>query len=141
MREALSEGHRLGLVGGSDTHEGQPGHDALTAVWAPRLSRDQVFEALHARRCYATSANRTIIELSNVTDGTAGFRILVAADGEIDRVEIVADGAVAHSVAPEHPRVAEFNWRPRANTRIRYCFVRVLLKDGNAAWSSPLWAP
>ncbi len=133
-REALARGHRLGFAGGSDTHEGQPGHDALTGVWLPELTRDAIFEALYNRQCYATSANRTIIEIERDGRAVSGR---VMADGELDRVELIAGGEVAHTVELTGPRVAEISWTAPAGTD--YCYVRVLLREAEAAWSSPVW--
>jgi hypothetical protein len=53
VRDFLRRGGRVGFVGGSDTHEGRP--DARTAVLASEPSREGIFEALRARRCYAVT--------------------------------------------------------------------------------------
>ncbi|UCD36745.1 MAG: DUF3604 domain-containing protein, partial [Fidelibacterota bacterium] len=59
-------GRKLGVIGSSDEHSGQPGrcHGGLAAVWAPELSREAIFDALRDRRCYATTGERILIDFS-----------------------------------------------------------------------------
>ncbi|MFP4057179.1 MAG: DUF3604 domain-containing protein [Candidatus Brocadiia bacterium] len=59
-------GQRLGVVASSDEHSGQGGrpHGGLAAVRAESLSRQAVFDALRARRCYATTGERILVEFS-----------------------------------------------------------------------------
>lgn len=146
VREVLGEGHRLGFVGGSDDHSGQPAASALTAVWAPRLSRRSVMEAMHGRSCYATSANRTIIRLSGdarmgTTVGAGRLRLTgsVAPDGELKRLEVVADGRPAELQVGRGRGVFDFSWTP-AGPPPEYGYIRVTLNDAEAAWSSPVWS-
>jgi hypothetical protein len=145
-REILTEGHHLGFVGGSDSHDGQPGSKAMTGVLATELTREGILTALYERRCYATSANRTVIEFS--ANGTpmgqrmeAGGQVtlegLVAGDGTIDQVEIVGNGQVVHTCPERHQQVIEFEWTP-PGTPAGYYYVRAILDDEGAAWSSPV---
>ncbi|MFQ5810110.1 MAG: Ig-like domain-containing protein, partial [Armatimonadota bacterium] len=145
-REILNEGHHLGFVGGSDSHDGQPGSKALTGVFAAELTRKAVLEAMYERHCYATSANRTLIEFS--ANGTpmgqrmeAGGKVtlegLVAGDGAIDRVEIINNGRVVHTQDELRGAVVRFTWTP-PGTPAGYYYVRVILDDQGAAWSSPI---
>ncbi|HEX2326955.1 MAG TPA: hypothetical protein VHQ00_16265 [Chloroflexota bacterium] len=73
FRESLARGYRMGVVGGSDSHDGRPGADtpgyqerryaqgALTALLAEDLTLAGVHEALRARRCYATTGARILL--------------------------------------------------------------------------------
>jgi len=73
VEEALRRGYRLGIIAGSDDHKGRPGashcgrsvwrnhRGGLTAVYARDLSREALFEALRARRCYGTSGARILV--------------------------------------------------------------------------------
>jgi hypothetical protein len=71
LEDALRQGYRVGVVANSDGHKGRPGashpgastfgaYGGLTCVLADALTRDAVFEALRARRCYAVSAAQRI---------------------------------------------------------------------------------
>jgi len=67
VSDALGRGYRLGFVGGGDTHNGRPAMRGVTGVLATELSREAVFEAIRARRCYATTSEH--IELDFRVNG------------------------------------------------------------------------
>jgi hypothetical protein len=76
LEDALRLGHRVGVVANSDGHKGRPGashpgaatfgaYGGLTCVLAESLTREAVFDALRARRCYGvSSAQRIHVELT-----------------------------------------------------------------------------
>ena len=69
VRTALARGYRLGFVGGTDNHSGWPtrkgdGFCGLTAIQAPALAWGELFRALHARRCYATTGARIVADVT-----------------------------------------------------------------------------
>lgn len=147
VREVLNSGCRLGFVGGSDNHDGRPGDNALTAVRVPELTRQALFQALADRRCYATSANRTLIEFKVNGAGSEKTReaspltffCSVAGDGPIDTVEIIGNGRTVHQYDPKGQRIAEFNWSPTP-AEPGYYYLRAFLNNGqDGAWSSPIW--
>ena len=73
--EALKREYRVGFIGGSDGYTGRPGaeypgrHDrryakgGLTALYAEELTLEGVFDALKARRCYATTGARILVDV------------------------------------------------------------------------------
>lgn len=74
VNDAFDLGYRVGIVANSDGHKGRPGAEApgasmfgsyggLTALRLDALSRDGVFEALRARRHYATTGSRPIMDV------------------------------------------------------------------------------
>jgi len=74
-REALSRGFRVGFVANSDGHKCDPGGaypgnskfstpGGLTCVLAESLDRASITDAIRARRCYATTNPRVLIDLS-----------------------------------------------------------------------------
>ncbi len=67
VADALARGHRLGFVGGGDTHNGRPAMRGVTGVLATELSREAIFDAIRARRCYATTSEK--IELDFRVNG------------------------------------------------------------------------
>ena len=80
LEEALERGCRVGFVAGSDDHKGRPGasypgaasfgvYGGLTCVLATELTRKGVWEALRARRCYATTGRRIDLDV-RAQDGT-----------------------------------------------------------------------
>ena len=76
LEEALQNRYTVGFVGGSDSHTGRPGTDApgfqprryaragLTGIYAAGLTLEAFFEALKARRCYATTGARIVMHVA-----------------------------------------------------------------------------
>ncbi|MBI3971240.1 MAG: DUF3604 domain-containing protein [Chloroflexi bacterium] len=75
LRESLERGYRMGFAGGSDSHDGRTGHDSpgyqerrfaksgLTGLYASELTLEAIHEALRARRCYATTGARILVDV------------------------------------------------------------------------------
>ncbi|MGQ9682875.1 MAG: DUF3604 domain-containing protein [Anaerolineae bacterium] len=115
LQEAVRRGRVLGLVGASGDPLGRPGLDCpgagelvdrsgLTCVWARDHSREALWEGLQARRCYATSGARILLEFN--ADGqpmgasyrsaqAPRFHLRVAGTAEIERIEIYRGDTVA----------------------------------------------
>ena len=75
LREALEKGYQVGFTAGSDDHKGRPGaappgsgsfgvYGGLTCIYATELTRDGLWEALKARRCYGTTGQRILLEVT-----------------------------------------------------------------------------
>ena len=104
VQEGLDRGCRFGLMASSDGHGGYPGNYlmGLTAVCAPELTREAVFEALRDRRCYGVTGDR--IKLDFGINGTAmggettgqqrEISFSVTGMDAIERVEVVKNGRV-----------------------------------------------
>jgi len=62
----LAHGHRVGAIASSDDHLGYPGayREGLAAIKARELSREAIFEALRARRCYAVTGDRIRLDFT-----------------------------------------------------------------------------
>jgi len=135
VREILNDGIRLGFVGGSDSHEGQAGNDAITGVFCSELTRESIIQGIYNKNCYATSSNRTLFD---VKEGSGGYSCQVAGDGNIDKVQVIYNGVVVYE--PEFSgRICEFDWSIPDN-KGGYFYIKVLMDDGEeAAWSGPIW--
>ncbi len=109
LLEALRRGLRVGVTGGSDGVEGRPGtshpgslrvrnvRGGLVAVHMPALTREALWAALHARRCYATTGERILLGVeadghpmgeAYAADGPPTLRIQVHGTNPLDAVEI-----------------------------------------------------
>ncbi|HET6454199.1 MAG TPA: DUF3604 domain-containing protein [Armatimonadota bacterium] len=75
IEDAFQMGYKVGFCAGSDDHKGRPGasypgrsffgwYGGLTCVYAKELTRGAIFEALRARRCYATTGQRMMLRVS-----------------------------------------------------------------------------
>ena len=71
-RDALARGYHLGFLGGSDSYTGRPGDDrpghqqrryskaGLTGIYCDGVTLEDFFEAMRARRVYATTGARIV---------------------------------------------------------------------------------
>ncbi|MFW6155216.1 MAG: DUF3604 domain-containing protein [Planctomycetota bacterium] len=149
--DALRLGYRFGFVGGGDVHDGRPGlalHDesypprdhtpypqGLTAAWIPRLTREDVFDAIVENQTYATTNSRIYLDVDDA-DGVLSIRtasedglrriVVVSGAGEMD-LKAPAPGARVAEVAVDVPALKDDDFR----------YVRVETTGGELAWSSP----
>ena len=79
-QDAWMRGLRLSTIAASDDHRSQPGkpHWGLAAVRAPELTREAIFDGLHARRTYGTTGQRILLDF-RVNDAPMGSEIALAA--------------------------------------------------------------
>jgi len=155
----LQQRVKLGIVGGSDTHDSRPANPypepgptrpaGLTGVWAERLDRPTLFAALAQRRCYATTGARILVGF-RVNDAWMGstararqhaFCAEVLGTAPLERLELVVNGQVAKTLpsSKEHAEWEESVPLPPRQHGTNYCYLRVWQRDGQRAWSSPVW--
>lgn len=161
LRTALARGFRIGFVGGSDNHHGwatrladSPDYCSLTAVQAPELTREAIFDAIKARRTYATTGARILLDFRLNGSHPMGsevrlsptekrvFTVSVKGTADIERIEIVSQGAVIAKLDPGGGRDFAATWtdpRPDCPPDDCYYYLRVRQADGHCAWSSPIW--
>src|SRR5262245_51833171 len=153
--DALRAGYKVGVVANSDGPKGRPGashpgasqfgaYGGLTCVLSEALTRDAVFAALKARRCYAvTAAQRIHIDLAvnGLPMGAEGeasgaVRIVSRAvgTGPIERIDVFRGLDVLHSVSPYTP--ASFDGSRRY--RIAWAGSRVRGRDRLTTWDGYL---
>lgn len=161
-RSALAKGLRLGFVGGTDNHRGHPGSrmdtmgginyrlrpvGGITAVLASECTREALWEALLARRTYATTCEQILLDftvngaiMGSATRPAAEFTIRanVVGTDAIAQIDVIRDGQEVFSVSGEGNET-ERAWRDCPPELPSYYYLRVFQKDGNAAWSSPVW--
>lgn len=108
---ALARGARFGFTASTDSHNGFPGAwgQGVTAALVKDVSREAVWEALHARRCYALTGDRIFLDftVNGALMGqeiTAEGELHVAYDvdcrDEIRCVELIVNNEVVHSATP-----------------------------------------
>lgn len=178
VQYGLSLGHRFGFIGSTDAHSGWGGNDTtrpdssrteimptrlrkhhgqpkipgggLAGVYATELTREGIWEALRAKRTFATTGERMVVAL----EGEGGFmgeavtaqgpiELNVRAEGTapIELVEILRDGEVMLS-EPGQPGSAEreITWTdPAPLPGEVWYYARVTQEDQEMAWTSPLW--
>ncbi|MEW5722865.1 MAG: CehA/McbA family metallohydrolase [Thermodesulfobacteriota bacterium] len=101
VSDALAKGLRYGLVGQSDSHLGMPGLyiqgktgyggiPGFTAVISHSPAPNDIYEAMRARRCYATDSRKIFLDF-RVNQNLMGSEITLSPTQEI-QIEIRAIG-------------------------------------------------
>lgn len=163
-RDALEKGAVMGCVGGSDVHSPHPGMDhasggnlrydnpGVVAVLSTENSREAIFDALKARRCYAANGVGMEVDLrvngavmGDVTEQPENGERLIYARAKgtaaIKKFDLVKNGRdyISEHVDGEDQE-AEFVLTDLEAERERdYYYVRLTQIDGRQAWSSPIW--
>lgn len=161
---ALARGYRFGFIGSGDSHSGMPGRSfpadrqwcvdarsGLACVYAPELTRAAIFDALRQRRCYATTGERMILEF-RVNDVPMGGELCIEGPNRERRLSVHVIGTEElaalkivrnNATLAEHPLNGGEAFHEYVDTDPAssgdWYFVRVTQKDGNTAWSSPVW--
>ena len=159
-RDAWAAGLELGTIAASDDHTARPGlpYWGLAAVWAERLDRESIFQALSNRQTYATTGQRIYLDF-RVNGGMPGTRVNAGGPPRIELevqgtdviawVELVAFGrgqrgySVVKRWTPGGPYLRESFTDTGYSDRSFY-YVRLRqrgLVEHRAvmAWSSPIW--
>lgn len=146
----------------SDQVQYSPG---LTAIIATDHTREALVQAISNRSCYATTGERIVLgfaiagakmgsELSTKTKPGLAFNRhitgYVSGTDTIAEIALIRNGKVVHTF---HPDSASFDFAFDDSEPIGkicfpakedkpafvYYYMRVIQKDGNIAWGSPIW--
>jgi len=159
LRDQLDAGLAFGFVGGSDghgllwhhgiAHRRDSHRTGITAVWLQELTRRGLFDALRARRCYATTGARIVVDLH--VDGAAmgaalprssSLQVDAFAEGtaQLRKAEIIrAHGVVTPLPVNGSSLRSKLNVPAASPGSVDYLYLRVEQVDDEVAWSSPLW--
>ena len=169
VRDALARGYRMGLIASADGHDGHPGNaqsphvkhhhqyhhlgSGWVAVLADELTRPAVFQALHDRRCYATTGVPIVLHFdvdghpmgSECPAPRPGHRpvahVKCAGSNGLDHVRLIKNGRVVLTAACHGEWACDIEWADPAldpqSPDVYY--ARVVQVDGESAWSSPVW--
>ena len=153
VRDALDRGYRLGFVGSSDSHDGHPGCPllegcGLVAIQTEELTREAVFEALRARRTYASNGPRIVLEarldeyaigavLPPAASRTLSIRVNAVAP--ISKIDLVRNGAIVETIDCERRRELRIERTVRDLASGDWLYLRIVQIDDGAAWSSPFF--
>ncbi len=146
LQDAWARGIVIGVIAAPD-HGGGYGK---AAVYAPELSRKAILEAIRARHTYGTTAAKILLEV-RVNGRLMGEKIPAAGGkpvrvevrascpGEIARVEVCRNNQFIYApeVTGKDCDITFVDNDPPAGPC--YYYVRVIQKDEEIAWSSPVW--
>jgi len=158
VRDALDLGYRLGFIGSGDSHDGHPGlahiesgHGGIAAVFSEDLTRDGLRRALVDRLAYATNGPRILLDVR--LNGHPMGRVIpahelgiearlvvdVIATAPLERIDLVRSGEILKSADGEDRSDVLLAYPVRELRAGEYLYVRVVQRDGGAAWSSPFF--
>ena len=145
---AWAKGYKLGVQASSD-HVST--HLSYACVIAENSSRDALLDAMRKRHTYAATSNILLdYRLSAggeqhiqgdelAASALPEFWAKIVGTAPLSKVVIVRDNEYIYSNAPD---TETFDLRYKENSLTpgqHYYYVRVEQKDGNVAWSSPIW--
>ncbi|MES2392109.1 MAG: hypothetical protein V4555_10750 [Acidobacteriota bacterium] len=147
---ALEKGYHLGFIASSD-HIST--HVSYACLLAEKLTREDLAEAIKERRTYAATDNIVLDVRFAGSDGehlmgaifASGKPLRIDAKvlgtGELLQVDVVKDSAVVKTWKPGTAS-AELTFTDSSAMdagKEHWFYVRVMQKDGEMAWSSPVW--
>ncbi|MEW6356664.1 MAG: CehA/McbA family metallohydrolase [Planctomycetota bacterium] len=158
VRNMLNKGLKFGLCACSGGHGLLAHHGmgwkeesslaGLTAVYAERLTRKSIFDAIKKRRCYATSGAKIFLDFringcpmgSEIeADGKIEITANVVGTYRLNRVEIIRNGVVIHTAWRRKKHLSFTHTDPDPPPGTSYYYARVVQNDNEMAWSSPIW--
>ncbi|MEM9776776.1 MAG: DUF3604 domain-containing protein, partial [Chloroflexota bacterium] len=119
--DAIDKGYIVGVMANSDGHHGRPGAEGagmthfgikngLTCALATDRTRDAIFDALKNRRCYATTGERMLLEITlngNVMGSVVPWspsQILLASivgTGPLESIQLFEGKEIISEVRPD----------------------------------------
>lgn len=188
-QDGLARGYRFGFLGGGDIHDGRAGGHlpswqecplpekfqrlrtlrrnplggGITGVYARELTREDIFEAIRARRTIAATGEKT--ELRMWIDGTflggqvraegeqherRQITVTAQSDVPLRTIEIVRNGlTLFRTLCSDTSESLEFTDEYALEKVLPllgsdgaggvYYYARVTREDDRMAWSSPIW--
>jgi hypothetical protein len=149
----LDRGLRFGFIANSDSHgllwhhgecrKRDPFRTGLTGVIAAKRTRRAILEALRARRCYATSGAKILLDVRVAgfpmgseldIEGPVEVHVRALGTTDIERIELMTPAGVGASDEPGSPSVSFVG-----EVEAPYVYCRITQADGEMAWSSPIW--
>ena len=164
-QDALRQGAKMGVIGGSDDHSGMNGrvdpnlpypekYPGVTGVWATENTPAAIFEALGAKRTFAYMMGESAGEMRGRME--IDFRInghymgeviarpesrdlhifyRVKADVAVKRVTLVKNCRNYVALAAASELILDY----KQENATDFFYLRVELADGRFGWTSPIW--
>jgi len=141
---AYKKGYRLGTIASSD--HGST-HISYALVYVPKNERRAIIDAIKNRQTYGSTdtiivelrANGRFMGTEFKTNEKPSLSIKVQGTGNIEKIDVIRNNAYVYARKPDGPS-AEFQYvdmKPAEGLNMYY--ARVLQKNGEVAWSSPVW--
>jgi len=166
VSDIFKTGKIMGILASSDGHDGYPGGgqspypkhqhqfhfcgSGLTAALCESLTRDNIYEAIKNRRCYATTGAPIILDITcgNYIMGSVinnqmsppAFDIACKGTNSLKEIRIVKNGKViyVHSCCGVWDTAFSYTDRNYDGADANY-YIRAVQSDMESAWSSPFF--
>lgn len=147
LQDAWAQDIVIGVIASPD-HGGGYGK---ACVYAERLTRESILDALRARRCYGTTAAKIFLDvrvnghlmgekLVEPAGESVKIDVIAEAPMPISKIELCRSNTYIDSVSPQDKKSARVTFVDATPLTGRcYYYVRVTLVDEEIAWSSPVW--
>ena len=147
LQDAWETGIIIGVIASPDHGGGQ----GRAGVWAPKLTRDSLFEAFHARHTFGTTGPKMSLffsagdammgdKVERTGNGPISFHIKALAKSPVKQVVIFRNNEIVYEDNPGEKEL-EIDWtdrNPPAEKKLWY-YARIHCEDDALAWSSPIW--
>jgi uncharacterized protein DUF3604 len=157
VQDGLIRGYQTGFISGGDAHSIKPASNGITAVIAPELTRENIFDAVSSRRCYATTGPKILLDFT-VNGFPMGsvikvpgrdwadifpLKISCAAIGtdKLQKIEVIENNRIIFTQNRRRgpsEQMAFCMYQTFPTYYWRYYYVRVTQMDGEMAWASPI---
>ncbi len=159
VRDVLDKGVQFGFIGSADSHDGHPGlaglaspsGSGIAALLTDDLTRRGVYDALRARRTYATNGPRIILRAAIDThkmgttlpesdsDQTALLFLRAIGTAPLAGIEVIRGGETIATIPGEELWDLATTVELEPLRAGEYVYVRVIQVDRGTAWSSPFF--
>jgi hypothetical protein len=155
LQAGLAKGCKFGVIGSGDDHSGHPGHafrengysNGLVAFLAKDLTRESIWDAFWNYHVYATSFERIYIEftingqiMGSSLKSQAPLKIQYYIIGQDDNLSVVLlrdNQEIRRDKTKSGVVEVKFSDSPASGDHFYY--LRVEQKNGERAWSTPIW--
>ncbi|MCK4983403.1 MAG: CehA/McbA family metallohydrolase, partial [Victivallaceae bacterium] len=158
LQDVLAMGKHIGVIGGSDGHNGRPVKSVreprmypggMACLYAKDLTRQGLFEAFRNRRCYGTTGVKMILEFdinsnpmgSIITcSGKREIKIAAAGTDVLAKIEIIKNNSVIFSASSDNEFFSAVFCDDSVSGKSEDSYyLKITQKDGEMGWTSPIW--
>jgi hypothetical protein len=141
---AWKKGYKIGVIASSDHYST---HISYAMVYTPAQTRQAIFDSILRRHTYGATDN-IVLEFwlgdRFMGDDFAAtepqtIKVKVIGTAPVEAIHLIRDGNYIHKTSPGTEK-AEMEYRDNDAGRGRHWYyVRVEQRNGELAWSSPIW--
>ncbi len=146
IQDAWEKGIVIGVIASPD-HEGGAGK---AAVYAPELSRRAILDAIRNRSTYATTGAKIFLDVrvngmfmgqvkDHVSIAPIEVEVHVDCPRRIKRVDVLRNNRTIFTARGAKNRMRFRYLDDEVSEGRVFYYVRVVQRDGEMAWSSPVW--